>query len=123
MHGRPCAPYLGDMNLILLIIAPFPLGFFLRNRTAAFIAYISAAQFIFTFQTAWLLLDWGGGDQAAFGGPFPDHDLGQVFGYAAVNAIIFVAGLGLLTLGARLGRSRRNNVNRVELTHLTSTWT
>ena len=105
------------MNLFLLILAPFPLGFFLRNRTAAFIAYIAAVQFVFTFQTALLLLDWGGGDEAAFGGPFPDHDLGQVFGYGAVNVIIFVVGLGLVTLGARLGRSRRSKANRVELTH------
>ncbi len=117
MHGGCCGPYLGHMELLLVIIAPFPLGFFLRNRTAAFIAYIAAAQFVFTFQTAWLLLDWGGGDEAAFGGPFPDHDLSQVFGYGAVNAIIFVVGLGLVTLGARLGRSRRNKANRVELTH------
>jgi hypothetical protein len=105
------------MNLVLLIIAPLPLGFFLRSRTAAFITYIAAAQFVFTFQTAGLLLDWGGGDEAAFGGPFPDHDLGQFLGYGAINAIIFVVGLGLVTLGARLGRNRRNKANRVELTH------
>lgn len=116
MRGGRCVPYLGHMNLVLLIIAPFPLGFFLRNRTTAFIAYISAAQFVFTFQTAWLLLDWGGGDEAAFGGPFPDHDLEKFLGYGAINAIIFVAGLGLVTLGARLGRRRRANANRVELT-------
>ncbi len=117
MHGGRFVTYFDHMNLILLIIAPFPLGFLLHNRTAAFIAYIATAQFVFTFQTAWLLLDWGGGDKAAFGGPFPDHDLGQVFGYGAINAIIFVVGLVLVTLGARFGRSRRNKANRVELTH------
>ena len=116
MWGGCCVLYRRHMELLLVIIAPFPLGFVLRNRTAAFIAYIAAAQFVFTFQTAWLLLDWGGGDEAAFGGPFPDHDLGQVFGYGAINATIFVVGLGLVTLGARLGRSRRNMASRVELT-------
>lgn len=117
MHGRCRVPYLGHMNLLLVIIAPFPLGFFLRNGTVAFIAFIAATQFLFTFQTAWLLLDWGGGDEAAFGGPFPDYDLGQLVGYGAINAVVFVVGLGLVTLGARLGRSRRNKANRVELTH------
>jgi hypothetical protein len=105
------------MNLVLVIIAPFPLGFILHNRTAAFIAYLAVAQFVFTVQTAWLLLDWGGGDEAAFGGPFPDHDVDKVLGYVAINAIIFVVGLGLVTLGARLGRNRRAKANRVELTH------
>ena len=117
MRGGRCESHLDHMNLVLLIIAPFPLGFFLRHRTAAFIAYIAAAQFLFTFQTAWLLLDWGGGDEAAFGGPFPDHDVEKFLGYGAINAIIFVVGLGLVTLGARLGRSRRGKANRVELTH------
>ena len=105
------------MELLLAIIAPFPLGFFVRNRTAAFIAYLSAAQFVFTFQTAWLLLDWGGGDEAAFGGPFPDYDLDKVVGYGVVNAIFVVVGLGLLTLGARLGQRRRNKADGVEVAH------
>ncbi len=104
------------MTLLLVIIAPLPLGFFLRSRVGAFIAYIAAAQFLFTFQTAGLLLDWGGGDEAAFGGPFPENDFDKFLEYGAINAIIFVVGLGLVTLGARLGRNRRATANRVELT-------
>ncbi len=117
---RRCAPHadmrtVPPMTLILTILTAFPLGFFIANRTIAYIGYITAVQLVFTFQTAGLLLDWGGGDTAAFGGPFPDHDLGKFFGYGAVNLIIFTAGLGLVTLGIRLARRRRDRANRVEL--------
>lgn len=103
------------MALVLMILTAFPLGFFVPNRTVAYVAYLAAAQFVFTFQTAGLLLDWGGGDASAFGGPFPDHDLGPYYGYGAVNLIIVGVGVSLVALGARVARRRRRRGNSVEL--------
>jgi hypothetical protein len=103
------------MALVLMILTAFPLGFFVRNRIVAHIAYLAAAQLVFTFQTAGLLLDWGGGDTSAFGGPFPDHDLGSYYGYGAVNSAIVGIGVGLVALGARVAGTRRRRGNSVEL--------
>ena len=35
------------MALILMLLTALPLGYFVRNRTAAYIVYLAAAQFIF----------------------------------------------------------------------------
>lgn len=94
------------MELILAVLLPFPLGWFVRNQLVAYVAYIAAHAFVFTFQTLTLVLEWAGGDEAAFG-PFPDASMGSVTGYAVVNLVIYAAGLGLVHLGHRLSARRR----------------
>ncbi len=93
------------MELIITLLAPFPLGYLVRNRTSAFLAYIALHAFVFTFQSLTLLIDWAGGSEQAFG-PFPEASTGQVFGYGLINLIIYVAGLGLVYAGSRLRRRR-----------------
>jgi hypothetical protein len=115
MRTTGVASYLPHMALVLMLLTAFPLGALVRDRNVAYVTYLAAAQFVFTFQTAGLLLDWGGGDPDAFGGPFPDHDLGTYYGYGAVNLVIIGAGVGLVTLGARIARSRRQRNESVEL--------
>ena len=39
------------MELIVMLLAPFPIGFFMRNRLAAFVTYIALHGFVFTFQS------------------------------------------------------------------------
>lgn len=95
------------MNLILVLLVPFTLGFFLASRNTAVVAYIAAFCPLFTFQTLNLITEWAGGSTAAFGGPFPNSDSAQVLGYGAVNLILYLAGFGLIMLGHRLGAKRR----------------
>jgi hypothetical protein len=96
------------MELILMILAPLPIGFLVRNRTVGFVAYTALHAFLFTFQSLNLLIEWAGGSTEAFG-PFPKADQTEVAAYGVVNLVIYAIGLGLCYLGQRLAlrRSRR----------------
>jgi hypothetical protein len=94
------------MNLILIVVLPFPLGWFVRHRLAAYVIYLAAFNFLFTFQSVLLITKWVGGSKNAFGG-FPKADSGDVYGYGLVNLLLFAVGLGLLTLGSYLATRRR----------------
>lgn len=89
------------MVAILTLLTALPLGYLVRSRLAAYVAYGLAFAHVFTFQTLSLLLDWSAGSDAAFG-----RDGGPPFGYLVVTTAIYAAGFGLVTLGAWL-RSRR----------------
>lgn len=82
------------MIAIVTILAAFPLGYFVRNRLAAFTAYAIAYLWAFMFQTLYLLLDSLGGAAApAFeAGEFP-------LSYGLVALGIFLVGFALLNLG------------------------
>ena len=92
------------MELILMLLVPFPAGFFMRNRLAAFVTYIAAQSFVFTFQTLELLREWVRGSTEAFPAEVTGLD---ALPYGLVNAVIFAAGLGLVWLGHRVGGRRR----------------
>jgi predicted Na+-dependent transporter len=96
------------MELILVVLAPFPIGFLVRSRTAAFIAYVAAHSFVFTFQTLNLVLEWASGAAGAFGATFPKYETAEVLAYGVVNLVLFGVGLGLVYLGSRLGSRRRS---------------
>ena len=93
------------MELLLMIVAPLPLGRFVRSRMVAVVTYVAMFAVLFTFQSMALVIDWAGGSQAAFG-PFPDATDQKVFEYGAINLIILGVGIGLVHLGARW-RARR----------------
>jgi len=94
------------MELIVMLLAPFPIGFFMRNRLAAFVTYIALHGFVFTFQSLSLIIEWISGSQQAFG-PYPKASSSEVLSYGVVNLGIFAVGLGLVYLGHRLGARRR----------------
>jgi hypothetical protein len=94
------------MCLILMILVPFPLGFFVRNRLVAFVAFVAVHAFVFTVQSLSLLIEWIGGSQEAFG-PYPEADNADVLAYGGMNLAIYAVSLGLLLLGHRVGRGRR----------------
>lgn len=113
-------PTVGEMELIIMVLVPFPLGRFVRNRTAAFVGYIAIHAFVFTFQTAGLVLEWANGSTAAFG-PFPTFDNVALFGYGLVNLVIYAVGLGLVTLGCRVGSKSGLHRRDAELVSLPMT--
>jgi hypothetical protein len=91
------------MELILMLLLPLPLGYLIANRTAAFLAYVAAHSFLFTFQTMTLVRAWVGGDTHAFA---PDPNSLE-WSYALVNLAIYAAGLGMVAIGHRLAQRRR----------------
>ena len=107
-------PYVGYMELIIMVLVPLPLGLLVRNRTAAYLAYIAIHAFVFTFQTANLVMEWANGSTEAFGS-FPDFDNGDVWGYGIINLVIYGVGLGLVTLGCRIRAKRNAPRSSVEL--------
>lgn len=91
------------MIATVTILLAFPLGLFLSNRLAANTTYAIAYLWAFVFQGTYLMLDsLGGGKDPAFeSGEFPAA-------YGAVTLAIFLVGFGLVQLGHRVGRGRRD---------------
>jgi len=94
------------MIAIVTILCAFPLGFFLRSRLAANTAYAIAYLWAFVFQGIYLMLDSLSNGKALNDDPafvadeFP-------WQYGVVTLLIFVVGFGLVSLGHRVGRGRR----------------
>ena len=65
-----------------MVLVPLPLGYFIRQRIVAFIAYIAVHAFTFTFQTALLVRAWVGGSAEAF----PQDPMRPPWAYLFVNA-------------------------------------
>ena len=108
------------MNLFFTILAAFPLGFLIPRRQTALLSYLIAGSFLFSLQSVNLLLTWmsggsGLGGSSGFGdtptGSFPiDYASSEVIAYGVVNAIIALAGVGLVLMGARVRARRRANI-------------
>ncbi len=97
-----------------MILTAFPIGYLIKQRLAAFVIYIGVHSFVFTFQTASLLIEWAGGDDAAFGS-YPNASTANVWGYALVNLAIYLVGLALVFLGNRVATGRANRSAAVNL--------
>ena len=98
------------MVAILTLLAALPLGYLVRPRLAAYVAYGLAFAHVFTFQTLSLLLAWGAGSDAAF-----DRDGGAPLDYLLVTTAVYAAGFGLVTLGSWLRTRRAGRVTGVDL--------
>jgi hypothetical protein len=98
------------MIALVTVLFAFPLGFFLRHRPAAAMAYATIYLWSFTFQTAYLTRAWAAGDHSAFA---PEPDIGVSYGLVA--GAIFLVGFGLVALGHRLGSRRRTRRGAVDL--------
>ena len=102
-HALPGTQKGTTVELIIMLLAPLPIGFFIRNRIAAYLAYIALHSFVFTFQSTTLLKEWAGGDYSAY----VKNPAAVDWSYGVVNLLIFAAGLGLVTLGSWLSARRR----------------
>jgi hypothetical protein len=97
------------VNIILTIMVGFPLGYLIRSRTHAVVTYVLLDSYLFTFQTAFLLMQWTDGDNHAFGtrgGAWTAERTTMVLSYLVLNGVIVAAGIGLVVLGNK-ARSRR----------------
>jgi hypothetical protein len=98
------------MIAVLTLLVAFPLGFLVRNRLAAFVAYLSLYLYAFTFQTGYLTRAWVQGDDSAF----PRRaDFGVE--YLGVTAAILAVGCALVVLGHHLGTRRRSRAHSADL--------
>ncbi len=100
------------MVAILTLLVALPVGYLVRPRLAAYVAYGLAFAHVFTFQTLALLLEWGTGSDAAFA-----RDGDAPLDYLLMTTAIYAAGFGLVTLGARLRVRRAARTAVVDLAH------
>lgn len=91
------------MIAIVTVLLAFPLGFFLRSKTSAYVAYVALFGYCFTFQTLYLLRTWIGDRTQVFA---EDPEALPV-SYLAVTGGIYAVGFVLVALGHRLGATRR----------------
>jgi hypothetical protein len=99
------------VNIIFTILVGFPLGFLIRSRTNAIVTYVLIDSYLFTFQTAFLLMQWTDGHEHAFGargGDWSAERITMVFSYLVLNGVIVAIGVGLVVLGHKV-RSRRTS--------------
>jgi hypothetical protein len=101
---------------LILVLAAFPIGWFVRDRRTAYLVYIAAQSFLFTFQTGMLVLEWVGGSTQAFG-PYPKASHGETLSYGVVNLVFFAAGLGVLALALWLRARRLQGAERSTSPH------
>jgi hypothetical protein len=90
------------MIAICTVLFAFPLGYFVRSRLAANVAYIAIYSYAFTFQAIYLTRSWVGGDDSAF----PHNPDDPPLGYLAVSLAIYAVGFCLVRLGQYV-RARR----------------
>lgn len=83
------------MELIVTIFVAFPLGYIVRHRMAAYVAFIAIHSFVFSFQSAQLVREWSAGSTEVF----PTSGKSVPWSYGVVNALIYADGFGLVTLG------------------------
>jgi predicted LPLAT superfamily acyltransferase len=98
------------MIAVVTLLFAFPLGFLLRDRLAAFVAYLALYLYAFTFQTGYLTRAWVQGDDSAFA---RQADLG--LDHLAVTVAILAVGCGLVVLGHHLGSRRRSRSGGTDL--------
>ncbi len=104
------------MIAVVTILLAFPLGFFLSNRLAANTAYAIAYLWAFVYQTLYLLLD------AINESKNPAFEPNEFpLSYGVVTLTIFVVGFGLVQLGHRVGRGRRQRRQVSSRSSLTGT--
>jgi hypothetical protein len=98
------------MIAVVTVLCAFPLGWFLKSRLAANMAYAIAYLWAFMFQTLYLMLDSVGGNPAFERGEFP-------WQYGVVTLLIFVAGFGLVSLGHWASARRTAKLSASHVTH------
>ena len=105
------------MIAVVTILAAFPLGFFLRSRLAANTTYAIAYLWAFVFQTLYLTAGLHQREQRTR----PSSRASSRCPTASSRCAIFLVGFGLVQLGHRVGRGRRERRQESSRSSLTGT--
>lgn len=54
------------MEIITTLLIALPLGFFIRHRLVAYLAYVAIHGYVFSLQSTQLMREWVGGSTEAF---------------------------------------------------------
>lgn len=102
--------------IAVLAFLALPLGYLVRNRLAAYLAFGLAFAHVYTFQTVNLVMEWVNGADAAFPQSSSSQLLDGTLGYFAFTSIIYAAGLALVAAGQHLRtrRDRRRTVTELD---------
>ena len=92
--------------IAIVALLALPLGYVVKNRMAAYVAFGLAFAHVYTFQTANLVMEWVNGADAAFEQSSSTSLLGSTMGYFTFTTLVLLVGYGLVTLGHFL-RTRR----------------
>lgn len=106
------------MTLIYTILIALPLGYLIKTRSTAVLAYLLAGSYLFSYQSTIVLLDWFGHESPSAFGPFPNDfpanaSSSETLGYGLVNLAITTVGIGLVLLGNRVAARRQPTRNYV----------
>lgn len=102
------------MTIIFTVLFAFAIGFLVKQRGLAIVAYLALNGLVFAYQTLNVLLEWlgpkQGGEGMAFG-PKPTgfpvtYKNSELAAYGLVNLVAAAVGVGLVVLGTNVARRR-----------------
>lgn len=100
------------MNVIFTVLFAFAIGYFVKERGLAVVAYLALDAIVFAYQSLSVLLNWMADEPpVAFGpspsGSFPiEYSASETWGYGLVNLVVVAVGVGLVAAGSKV-RTRR----------------
>jgi hypothetical protein len=99
------------MTVVFAVLFAFPIGYVVRQRALAVVAFLAAGAIVFSYQTLGVLLDWMADNPPTAFGPSPtsfpvEYSRSETWGYGVVNLVVFAVGTGLVVLGTWV-RARR----------------
>jgi len=92
--------------IVIAALVALPLGWFLLQRVAAYLAFVAVYAYFFTFQSVYLTTAWVRGNPEA---AFP-ADGGPSLSYLGVTLAVYVVGLAMVTVGHELRKRRRSSL-------------
>lgn len=99
------------MNIIFTVLFALPIGYFVKQRGLAVVAYLAVDAIVFGFQSVTVLLDWLSNSPPVAFGPSPTgfpitYSSGELLAYGVVNLIVIAVGVGLTVLGTVIAKRR-----------------
>ncbi len=99
------------MNIIFTVLFAFAIGYLIKDRVLAVVAYLAVGAIVFAYQTLSVLLSWMADEPPVAFGPSPtgfpvEYSGSELAGYGVVNLVVIVVGVGLVIAGTKV-RARR----------------
>lgn len=99
------------MNIIFTVLFAFAIGYFVKQRGLAIVAYLALNAIVLSYQSISVLLDWMANRPPVAFGPAPtsfpvEYSGSEFMGYGVINLVVTAAGVGLVLLGTRLSARR-----------------